>query len=90
MAIEVVTREDLEIFRLRLLDDLKKSLQPVQPSRKEWLKGNEVRKLLKISPGTLQSLRINGSLRPTKLGGILYYRYDEIENLLEGQDKDHR
>jgi hypothetical protein len=84
MGVEIITKEDLELFRIRLLDDLKKILAPTQTQKKEWLKSNEVRKLMKISPGTLQNLRITRKLHPSKIGGILYYRYDEIEKLLEG------
>jgi hypothetical protein len=46
-----------------------KQEQPTQ-----WLKSSEVRKLLKISSGTLQNLRINGTLNFYKIGGILYYK----------------
>lgn len=49
----------------------------------QWLKSSEVRKLLKISPGTLQNLRINGTLHYTRVGGIIYYKYDDIKKLLE-------
>jgi hypothetical protein len=84
MSIEVITKEDLEIFRVRLLEDFKKILQPIHQPKKEWLKSGEVRKLLKISPNTLQNLRIARKLQPTKIGGILYYRFDEIEKLLDG------
>lgn len=84
MAIEIITKEDLEGFRIKLLDDLKKILSDQIPNkRKEWLKSPEVRKLLKISPGTLQNLRINGTLQFTKIGGIMYYRMDDIDRLLE-------
>jgi Helix-turn-helix domain len=85
MAIEVITKEDLEIFRVRLLEDFKKMLQAAAPPKKEWLKSGEVRRLLKISPNTLQNLRISRKLQPTKIGGILYYRLDEIEKLLDGK-----
>ena len=43
---------------------------------------NEVRKLLNISPGTLQTLRINGTLPYTKIGGTMYYNLKDIEKLL--------
>ncbi|MGY0039324.1 helix-turn-helix domain-containing protein [Pedobacter sp. NJ-S-72] len=43
-----------------------------------------MRKLLNISPGTLQNLRINGTLRFTKVGSMLYYKLDDINTLLEG------
>lgn len=51
---------------------------------KEWLKSYEVRKLLGISAGTLQNLRLNGTLPYTKIGGLMYYRYEEIRKLMEG------
>ena len=50
---------------------------------KKWLKSNEVRELLGISPGTLQNLRINGTLPYTKIGGVLYYDQREIMEVLE-------
>jgi hypothetical protein len=49
MAIEVITKEDLEQFRLWLPEDIKKLTVPVKAGSKEWLKGSEVRKMLKIS-----------------------------------------
>lgn len=82
MSIEVVTKEDLQAFRLQLIDDLKALFQFKENSKKEWLRSNEVRKLLKISPGTLQTLRVNGTLHPSKIGGIMYYKMEEIEKLL--------
>jgi|JI10StandDraft_1071094.scaffolds.fasta_scaffold223966_4 hypothetical protein len=84
MAIEVVTKDDLQSFRTELLQDLKEILSHNLPKKpKQWLKSQEVRKLLKISPGTLQNLRINGTLRFTKIGGLIYYSYEDIELLLE-------
>ena len=59
MAIEVITREDLNEFRILLLSDLKELLKVNPQQTKQWLKSGEVRKLLNISPGTLQTLRIN-------------------------------
>lgn len=35
-------------------------------------------------PGTLQNLRINGTLTFTKIGGIMYYNYSDIEKVLNG------
>ena len=64
--------------------DLKQLIQPQSQQIKQWLKSNEVRKLLNISPGTLQNLRINGTLTFTKIGGIMYYNYSDIEKVLNG------
>ncbi len=83
MAIEVITREDLNEFRTLLLSDLSAMLNSKQQQQKQWLKSTEVRKLLNISPGTLQNLRINGTLSYTKVGGIIYYAYADLMKVLE-------
>lgn len=83
MAIEVITREDLNEFRNLLLADLSAMLNPKSQQQKQWLKSNEVRKILNISPGTLQNLRVNGTITYTKIGGILYYSSADLDKLLE-------
>ena len=83
MAIEVVTREDLNEFRTLLLSDLNAMFNSKPQQQKQWLKSSEVRKLLNISSGTLQNLRINGTITYTKIGGILYYSNSDLEKLLE-------
>ena len=83
MAIEVITREDLNEFRTLLLSDLSEMLKSKSQQQKQWLKSNEVRKLLNISPGTLQNLRINGTLSYTNIGGIIYYAYSDLMKVLE-------
>ena len=86
MAAEIITKEDLEIFRERLLKDIKDVLgKSPGEEPKKWLKSYQVKNLLKISNGTLQNLRINGTVRFTKIGGILYYKYEDIIKLLEGK-----
>ncbi|MEC4004849.1 helix-turn-helix domain-containing protein [Flavobacterium sp. SUN052] len=82
MAVEIITREDLNEFRILLLNDLNKIIQSKPNQTKQWLKSNEVRKLLNISPGTLQNLRINGTLTYTKIGGIMFYDNSDIDKLL--------
>ena len=81
---QLITREDLNEFRLLLLNDLKEIFDTKSQEQKQWLKSKEVRKLLNISPGTLQTLRINKTLTYTKVGGILYYNNADIEKLLNG------
>ncbi len=83
MAIEVITREDLNEFRTLLLSDLNAMFNSKPQQQKQWLKSIEVRKLLNISSGTLQNLRINGTITYTKIGGILYYSNADLEKLLE-------
>jgi hypothetical protein len=83
MTNELLTREDLQHFRLQLLSELKDVLQQSKQSTKQWLKSSEVRRMLGISHGTLQNLRITRSLPYTKLGGIMFYKYEDIEKILE-------
>ncbi|MCT3810120.1 helix-turn-helix domain-containing protein [Elizabethkingia anophelis] len=82
MAVEIITREDLNEFRTRLLDDLRELIQGKPTQNKKWLKSAEVRKLLNISSGTLQNLRINGTLSYTRVGGTMYYDHQDIDKLL--------
>ena len=83
MAIEVITREDLNEFRTLLLSDLNAMFNSKPQQQKQWLKSSEVRKLLNISLGTLQNIRINRTITYTKIGGIIYYANSDLEKLLE-------
>jgi hypothetical protein len=83
-TIEMITREDLKQFKSELLDEIKQIMKPGQGQSKQWLKSVDVRKMLNISPGTLQNLRINGTLRYTKIGGMMYYKLEDIHKVLEG------
>lgn len=84
MAATIITTDDLREFKMELLDGIRQLLkQQSGQVTKKWLKSPEVRELLGISPGTLQTLRINGTLPYTKVGGVLYYEYDEIIKILE-------
>lgn len=85
MAAEIITREDLNEFREILLNDIKAILGKAPGEQPKWLKSYQVKNLLKISSGTLQNLRVNGTLRFTKIGGILYYKYEDIMRVLEGE-----
>jgi hypothetical protein len=83
MATSIITTDDLRDFKLELLDDIKKLLtKQSQGKLKKYLKSSEIRELLQISPGTLQNLRINGTLPYTKMGGIIFYDSDEIQRVM--------
>ena len=84
MVVDVVTREDLQAFRIQLVNDFKQILQSSQPkSQKQWLKNCEVKRLLNISSNTIQRLRVAGKLKSSKVGGVYYYSYEDIELLLQ-------
>lgn len=87
MAVELITKDDLLRFKQDLFTELKQILQGHNPDQKQWLKSYEVREMLGISRGTLQTLRTNGTLNGTRIGGLMFYSYDEITKLMQGQKK---
>ncbi len=82
MSIEILTKEDLQSFRIQLLNDIKALLFVEHSANIEWLRSSDIRKKLKISSGTLQNLRITGQLKPKKIGGLFLYRSSDLEKLL--------
>lgn len=84
MAVEIITKEDLQAFRIELLNDIKLLHESKgKLEQKKWIKSPEVRKMLGISPGTLQNLRTNGTLPFTKIGSLIYYPYEDVIKVLE-------
>ena len=84
MSATILTTEDLYDFKQELVGELKKLLQEKAPKAiKKYLKSAEVMEMLQVSPGTLQNLRINGTLPYTKIGGIILYEYEEILRILQ-------
>jgi Mn-dependent DtxR family transcriptional regulator len=84
MSATILTTEDLYDFKQELFGELKMLLQAKAPKAiKKYLKSAEVMEMLQVSPGTLQNLRINGTLPYTKIGGIILYEYEEILRILQ-------
>lgn len=81
---DLLTLGDLHDFRLALLNEIKELIKPNGASPlKQWLRTSEVKKMLGVSAGTLQNLRINGTLTYTKIGGIVFYKHEDIIKVLE-------
>jgi len=87
---QLVTLKDLHEFKNELLLEVKKSLKDNagQPTKK-WLKTHEVRKLLGVSITTLLTLRINGILPYSKIGGCLYFDYEDILKVMDQHKRHH-
>lgn len=89
MATSIITPDDLEQFKWELLDLIKQQLDKKvdksipQEQKRVWIKSHQVQRMLGISPGTLQNLRINGTIPYTKVGGVLFYNKEDIEKILE-------
>lgn len=84
MSTSIITTDDLREFKMELLEEIKDLLtQKSGATMKKWLKSTDVMEALKISPGTLQNLRVNGTIPYTKIGGLIYYDASEIERVME-------
>lgn len=88
-----VTKEDLQQFGTLLIGTIRKIIESHTspenaPGQPEWLKSRAVRRMLDISPGTLQNLRITGKVRFKKVLGSYYYSRDDLMGLFnENPDK---
>lgn len=85
VKVELVTTEDLNVLKKELLEEIARLLQGRQPqgTDKKWLKSREVRALLHISPGKLHQLRVSKKLPFTRLGGVIYYAQEDIEQMIK-------
>lgn len=83
MPTSIITTDDLRDFKMELLDDIKTLLsKQASGTIKKYLKSSEVLEMLQISPGTLQNLRLNGTLPYSKVGGIIFYDTDKIHQVM--------
>lgn len=83
MGTPIITQADLDKFKEDVINELRSLMAKEKNVKTRWLKNNEVKKMLQISHSTLQTLRANGTLSYTKVGGIIYYDGEEIEKMME-------
>jgi hypothetical protein len=77
---QLLTIGDLFDFKSQILFEIRTMLKEFTgQSGKKWLKSKEVRKLLNISPGTLQNLRAKKVLPFTRVGGIIFHDEADIQ-----------
>jgi hypothetical protein len=87
MAAEIITKEDLQEFGEQLVNQIISIIGKAKQEPKKYIKTYQVKNLLKISSNTLQGLRDNGTIPFTKVGGILYYKHEDVMKVLEGGAK---
>lgn len=84
MPVNVATWEDLQEIKEDFLKEISQLIQDrIKPPKKTYLKSSEVKSMLKISTGTLQTLRVNGTLPFSKVGGIILYEKEDIIKIIE-------
>ena len=87
---EIITQQgpQMQIFSQLMGSILKKLERYCAASRpilggEVYLTGEEVCKLLRLSPRTLQDYRDNGMVAYCKIGGKILYRQSDIQVMLE-------
>jgi hypothetical protein len=86
-ADELLTKKDLAEFKQELFAILQPFKDAKDLAGQKWLKNEDLKKILKVSNGTIQNLRVNGSLPFTKIGGIFYYKQEDVDLMLSGPEK---
>lgn len=89
MTTQVLTMEDFQQFKAELFQELHQIFQSANNQQpRKWVKSYEVREMLGISPGTLQNMRANRTIAYSKIGGLVFYDYNDIIKLMESDKTD--
>jgi len=86
MSVEIITKEDLHIFKQQLLREIKAMLDEIHTSPTEDIKGYktaDVRNMLGCCYNTLTALRIKKKIRAKKILGTWYYNKQDVRKLLD-------
>jgi hypothetical protein len=84
----IIKKEDLVFFKDELLFEIHKIIDEKlddkgQSIEFDWLRSKAVRRLMDISPATLQNLRITGKVGYRKIMGSYYYNRTDLLNLFK-------
>ncbi|MDR2270486.1 MAG: DNA-binding protein [Sphingobacterium sp.] len=83
-----ITKEDLDILKEDLLSNINEIVDnklscAVKSIEFDWLRSKAIRRLMDISPSTLQNLRITGKVGYRKIMGSYYYNKTDLLNLFK-------
>lgn len=85
MPAEILTTDDLREFKMEMLAEIKQLIDEVSrlnKADKKYLKSLELQEILDMSPASLQNLRNSRVLPYSKLGGTIYYDWDDIVQIM--------
>jgi hypothetical protein len=85
MPAEILTTDDLREFKMEMLAEIKQlidELSRLNKADKKYLKSLELQEILDMSPASLQNLRNARVLPYSKLGGTIYYDWDDIVQIM--------
>jgi hypothetical protein len=81
---EIATKADIEEV-IKAIERLQNYLT-TSPAEQEFLRSADVKKMLRISDGTLRRLRISGALDAKKLNGTWFYKLSNIKKLMKNEN----
>ena len=85
MPTEILTTDDLREFKVEMLSEIKQLLSDfaaLKPAEKKYLKSLELQEILDMSPASLQNLRNARVLPYSKIGGTIYYDWEDVVQIM--------
>lgn len=88
---ESITRADLRDLKIEIINEFKRiaaeeiSKDSYIENDFEWLRSKSIRKIMNISPATLQNLRVSEKIRYKKVMGSYYYNKKDLYKLFESE-----
>ncbi|MBD8389363.1 helix-turn-helix domain-containing protein [Dysgonomonas sp. BGC7] len=83
---QILTYEDFKEFEAKVLKEfegIKKVLPSISP--KKWLRSSDIKKLLGVSHGKLQTMRNNKEIPFTLIGGTIFYSLEDVNKMLDAK-----
>lgn len=83
-----VTKQDLEDVKTAIIVELRALRGLLEQAEgagveKRWIKSYEVQAMLGISRGTLMNMRARGEIVYYRMGGLIFYCYDDVVGVME-------
>ncbi len=84
---EIVTKKDLEIFKIEILNEISAIMGINVDANKRFLVSSEIRKQFHISETKLYELRRDGKIPYIKVDGKYLYDYNDVLNAFKLKGK---
>ena len=80
---DIATKEDLERLKRSLIEEFNNVFQKYNVPFKRYLRTQEVAKMLKITPRTIQNYRDRVIIKYSQIVGTIIYDYEDIIEFIE-------
>lgn len=83
---QILTYEDFKKFEAKVLEEfeeIKKALSSISP--KKQLRSSDIKELLGVQHGKLQTMRNNKEISFTLIGGTIFYALEDVNKMLDAK-----